>query len=82
MAFSHFFAIFLKTKVFEYFEQKKALIAYMFWKVPSVKEVPRSILKSPISEHPLTDNMLKDPKHCLNLHHSTFIIFFHHSRRF
>ena len=33
-------------------------------------------LKSPDSEHPLTHNMLKGPKHLLNLHGNTFIIFF------
>ena len=36
-------------------------------------------LKSAVSEQPLTVNMLKDPKHLLNLHERTFIIFFHGS---
>ena len=34
-----------------------------------------------VSEHLLTVNMLKDPKHCLNLHGSIFSIFFDHSER-
>ena len=34
-----------------------------------------------VSEHLLTVNMLKDPKHCLNLHGSIFVIFFDHSER-
>ena len=38
-------------------------------------------LKSPVSEHLLTVNMLKDPKHCINLHDSIFVIFFDHSER-
>ena len=33
-------------------------------------------LKSPISEHPWTINMLKSSKHLQNLHESTFIKFF------
>ena len=36
-------------------------------------------LKSPVLEHPLTVNVLKDLKHCLNLHGSTLIILCHHS---
>ena len=35
-------------------------------------------LKSPILEDPSTRNMVNVPKHCWNLHHSTFIIFFDH----
>ena len=33
-------------------------------------------LKYTVSEHPLTVNTLKGPKHLWNLHESTFIIFF------
>ena len=35
-------------------------------------------LKSPILEDPSTRNMVNVPKHCWNLHHSTFIIFIDH----
>ena len=38
-------------------------------------------LKSPVSEHRSTVDMLKRPKHYYNLHGSTFIIFSHHSER-
>ena len=38
-------------------------------------------LKSPVSEHLWTVNMLKRPKHFLNLHGSIFVIFFDHSER-
>ena len=38
-------------------------------------------LKSAVSEHSSTVNMLKGQKHCQNLHKSTFVIFFNHSDR-
>ena len=34
--------------------------------------------KATVSEHLWTVNMLKGPKHCLNLHGSVFVIFFDH----
>ena len=36
-------------------------------------------LKSPVSEYRWTVNMLTGPKHCSNMHGTTFIIFSHHS---
>ena len=36
-------------------------------------------LKIRVSEHRLTVNMLKRPKHCWNLYGTGFIIIFHHS---
>ena len=38
-------------------------------------------LKSAVSEHPLTLNMLKGTKHLRNLHERTYIIFSLHSER-
>ena len=35
-------------------------------------------LKSPVSDYRSTSNMINVPKHCWNLHHSTFIIFLDH----
>ena len=32
-------------------------------------------LKSPVSDNPLTDNLVNGPKHCFNLNHSTFAVF-------
>ena len=32
-------------------------------------------LKSPVSENPLTDNLVNGPKHSFNLNHSTFAVF-------
>ena len=34
--------------------------------------------KNPVSEHLWTVNMLKGPKHCLNLDGSNFVMFFDH----
>ena len=36
--------------------------------------------KKPVSENLLTVNILKGPKHCLNLHGSIFVIFFDNSQ--
>ena len=52
------------------------LIAYVFLKLRNVKNV--FSLKSPVSEGPLTSNMVNGLKHCWNLHDSTFIIFIDH----
>ena len=38
-------------------------------------------LKRLVSEHIWTVNMLKVPKNCLNLHCSSFVVFFDHSER-
>ena len=38
-------------------------------------------LKNPVSEHLWAVNMLKAPKHCLNLHCSTFVKCSHNSER-
>ena len=38
-------------------------------------------LKIPVSGHLWTVNMLKGPKHCLNLHGSIFVRFFDHSEK-
>ena len=35
-------------------------------------------LKSPISEHPFTGNVVNWPKHCFNLNDSAFTIFIDH----
>ena len=37
--------------------------------------------KSRLSEHLWTVNMLKGPKHCINLHCSIFVNFFDHSEK-
>ena len=37
--------------------------------------------KNSVSEHIWTVNMLKGPKHCLNINGSIFVIFFDHSEK-
>ena len=39
-------------------------------------------LKSHVSAHPRTINMLKGPKHCCNLHDNSFISLVDHSVKF
>ena len=46
-----------------------------FWTYGHGKMWLDKCLKSPVSEDPLTSNMLNVPKHCLNLNDSTFTIF-------
>ena len=39
------------------------------------------VTKGPVSEYLWADNILKAPKHCLNLHPSIFVISFDHSEK-
>ena len=52
-----------------------------FWNYRLQKAGLLKCLKIAVSEHLWTANMLKGPKHCLNLHGIIFIIFFAHSER-
>ena len=54
------------------------LLAYVFQKLRTVKDIDK-FLKSLVSEHISTVNMLKGHKHCWNLHDDIFIIFVHYS---
>ena len=54
------------------------VIANLFPKLQTVKDLVRQPSKSAVSIHLLTVNMLRGPKHLWNLHESTFIIPFHH----
>ena len=49
-----------------------------YWNYRLQKSELLKTLKSPVSEHLWTVNMLKGPKHCLNLHGSNFVMFFDH----
>ena len=49
----------------------------LFGKLETVKDLFRPLYK----KHPLTVNMLKEPKLLQYEHESTFILFFHHSAR-
>ena len=80
ITFSRFLApVFKSTWRLKHVEKRMTLIAYLFWKLQTVKYVVKKCLKSPVSEHPLTVNMLEGPKRCWNLHDSIFIIFCYHS---
>ena len=74
--FSNFFEKFLKSSLnFEYFQKKMTLTAFVFPKLRTLKTELHKYLKSPISEEPLTINIVNVRKHCSNLRHGTFIIF-------
>ena len=57
------------------------LTVISFWTYRLQKAGLLKCLKSPVSEHLWTVNMLKGPKHCINLKGSIFVIFFDHSER-
>ena len=54
------------------------LIDFVFPKWRTPKTWLDKCLKSPVWDGPSTSNMINRPKHCWNLHHSTFIIFIDH----
>ena len=54
------------------------LIDFVFPKLRLPKTLSDKCLKSPVSEDPSTSNVVSVPKHCSNLHHSTFIRFIDH----
>ena len=77
--FSEVFATFLKCRLnFQHFEKKKktlTLIDFVFLKLRTSKTCVDKCLKSSISVDHSTSNMVNVPKHCRNLHQSTFIWF-------
>ena len=76
---SEFFSAFLKSKLnFEDFEKKITLIDFVCPKLLTPKTWLVKCLKSPVQEDPSRRKMVNWPKHCWNLHHSTFIIFIDH----
>ena len=77
--FSRFSAAFSRFSWnFEPFEKKMTLIAFVFQKIRTLKTWLDKCLKGPVSEDPSASNMVHVPKHGLNLHHITFIIFIGH----
>ena len=69
------------TSNFKPFEKKIIVIATLFRKLETVKDLVRPLLKNTVSENPMTFKMLKGTKLLQNLHEDTFITFFHHSER-
>ena len=68
------FSAFLKCRLnLQHFEKTVTLIDFEFPKLRTPKTWSDKCLKSPVSEDPLTSNMVNVPKHCWNLHNTTFI---------
>ena len=62
--FPQFFSAFFESALnFEHFQKKMTLIAYVFPKLPTTKNVLRQMSKSSLSENPLTGDMVSGPKH-------------------
>ena len=77
--FSELFAAFLEAIWnFERFEKEMASVTFVFPKLRTLKMWLDKWLKNPVPDDPSTSNMVNVPKHCWNLHHSTFIIFIDH----
>ena len=69
------------SQILNIFKQNMTLIAHVFPKLWTGKEVLDKCLKSAVSENPATANMLNGVKYCWNLYDSTFTIFFNPSDR-
>ena len=79
--FPQFSTAFLKSKInFKYFEKKVTRIVFVFPKLRTPKAWSDKCLKTPVSSNLSTSNMVNVPKHCWNLHHSTFIPLIDHSQ--
>ena len=78
--FSQFSSTFLKFPLnFDYFEKKKITLRYFVFPIlRTPKTQTDKCLKTIVSDYSLTSNMVNVPKHCWNLHQSTFIIFIDH----
>ena len=74
--FLKFFPRFLKSRLnFEHFQKNVSLIDIVFLKLQTSKTCLDKYLKSRVSDDHSRSNMVNVPKHCGNLHHSTFIIY-------
>ena len=77
--FSEFFAAFLDSTLnFDHFLKKQTLIAYVFPKLPSPKDVVRKMCKNSCFGGPSTGSMVNGPKHWFNLNASIFTILIDH----
>ena len=71
--FSWFFLHFWNLDyILNILEKKMALIDFVFPKLRNLKTWLDKCLTIPVSEDPLKSNMVNGPKHCWNMHHSTF----------
>ena len=63
----YFFHLWNLHQILNIFENKMIVMAKVFPKLQTVKTWVNLSIKSAVSEHPLTVNMLKSPKHLGNL---------------
>ena len=69
-------------KIFNTLEKRwESEVFFFLWNCRLQKAVLLKWLKSHVSQHFCAVNVLKAPKHCLNLHASILVIFFDHSDR-
>ena len=62
--FSEFFSAFFKSALnSEHFQKKRTFIAYIFPNYQPQKTCLDKCLKAPVSENPLTGDMVSGPKH-------------------
>ena len=59
-------------------KKRMTLRAFVFPKLLTPNTSLDKCLKNPVWEDSSTRNMVNVPKHCWNLHHSTFILFINH----
>ena len=79
--FSWFFSLFFECALnFEHFQKKMTLIAYVFLKLPTTKQVLRWMSKGLVWEDPSTGDMQNGLKHWFNLNRSAFIILSDHCK--
>ena len=64
------------TKNLKYFEKKDEHPRLFVSEIIDCKKRGYLNRKRQMSEHLFTVNMLRDPKYCINLHGSVFVIFF------
>ena len=77
--FSQFFAAFFKfTLNFQHLEKKMTFIDFVFPKLRTLKALLHKCLKNLVSEDASSSKMTNVPRHCWNLHDSTFIRFIGH----
>ena len=66
------------TEISNVWKKKMTLIAFLFSKLRTPKTCLDQCLKSLVWEDSSTRHLVNVPKHCWNLHHTTFIIFIDH----
>ena len=77
--FSQFFAAFFKfTLNFQHLEKKMTFIDFVFPKLRTLEALLHKCLKNLVSEDGPSSKMTNVPRHCWNLHDSTFIRFIGH----